>query len=78
MKPNPLQSPEFPRREEDQIHDTVPVHDQDRSTNRPGTPSPPFFHGALSTFEKAGFAKDRKIGKHRWVVVKDVTPSSDR
>lgn len=33
------------------------------------------FHGALSTFEKAGFTKDRKIGKHRWVVVKDVGPS---
>jgi GNAT superfamily N-acetyltransferase len=36
------------------------------------------FHGALSTFEKAGFTKDRKIGKHRWVVVKDVKPSSGR
>lgn len=30
------------------------------------------FHGALSTFEAAGFTKDRKIGKHRWVVVKNV------
>jgi GNAT superfamily N-acetyltransferase len=36
------------------------------------------FHGALSTFEKAGFTKDRKIGKHRWVVVKDIEPSSSR
>lgn len=36
------------------------------------------FHGALSTFEKAGFTKDRKIGKHRWVVVKDVKPASSR
>lgn len=33
------------------------------------------FHGALSTFEKAGFTKDRQIGKHRWVVIKDVRPS---
>jgi GNAT superfamily N-acetyltransferase len=30
------------------------------------------FHGALSTFERAGFSRDRKIGKHRWVVVTDV------
>jgi hypothetical protein len=33
------------------------------------------FHGALSTFEKAGFTKDRQIGKHRWVVINDVKPS---
>jgi GNAT superfamily N-acetyltransferase len=33
------------------------------------------FHGALATFEKAGFTKDRKVGKHRWVVTKDVEPS---
>jgi GNAT superfamily N-acetyltransferase len=30
------------------------------------------FNGALSTFEKLGFARDRKIGKHRWVVTKTV------
>jgi len=34
------------------------------------------FHGALSTFEKLGFVRDRKIGKHRWVVAKVVEPSS--
>ena len=34
------------------------------------------FHGALSTFEKAGFTKDRMIGRHRWVVVKDIKPTS--
>jgi GNAT superfamily N-acetyltransferase len=34
------------------------------------------FNGALSTYEKLGFARDRKIGKHRWVVTKVVTPSS--
>lgn len=32
------------------------------------------FHGALSTYEEAGFTKDRKIGKHRWVVTKTVDP----
>jgi len=26
------------------------------------------YNGALSTYERLGFAKDRKIGKHRWVV----------
>jgi GNAT superfamily N-acetyltransferase len=33
------------------------------------------FHGALSTFEKAGFTKDRMIGKHRWVVTRTVAPN---
>ena len=28
------------------------------------------FNGALSTYEKLGFSRDRKIGKHRWVVKK--------
>jgi GNAT superfamily N-acetyltransferase len=28
------------------------------------------FHGALSTYEKLGFTRDRRIGKHRWVVSK--------
>jgi hypothetical protein len=32
------------------------------------------FNGALSTFEKLGFVRDRKIGKHRWVVTKVVEP----
>ncbi len=43
-----------------------------------GVPAGFLFHGALSTFEKAGFTKDRKIGKHRWVVAKDVKPSNSR
>ncbi len=30
------------------------------------------FHGALSTYEQLGFARERKIGKHRWVVSKVV------
>jgi hypothetical protein len=33
------------------------------------------FHGALSTYESLGFARDRKIGKHRWVVTRLVEPS---
>jgi GNAT superfamily N-acetyltransferase len=32
------------------------------------------FNGALSTYEKLGFVRDRKIGKHRWVVTKTVKP----
>jgi GNAT superfamily N-acetyltransferase len=35
------------------------------------------FNGALSTYERAGFEKDRMIGKHRWVVTKDVTIEID-
>ena len=32
------------------------------------------FNGALSTYEQLGFTRDRKIGKHRWVVRKVVEP----
>lgn len=34
------------------------------------------FHGALSTFEQAGFTRDRRIGKHRWVVTRTVWPAA--
>lgn len=34
------------------------------------------FHGALSTFERAGFTRDRMIGKHRWVVTRTVEPAA--
>jgi len=34
------------------------------------------YNGALSTYESLGFVRDRKIGKHRWVVVHDVESSS--
>src|SRR5580693_5837819 len=34
------------------------------------------FHGALSTYEKLGFVRDHKIGKHRWVVTRVVEPRS--
>lgn len=30
------------------------------------------FNGALSTYEKLGLIRDRKIGKHRWVMTKVV------
>ena len=32
------------------------------------------FNGALSSYEKLGFTRDRQIGKHRWVVTKRVRP----
>ena len=32
------------------------------------------FNGALSTYERLGFTRDRQIGKHRWVVTKNVEP----
>ena len=32
------------------------------------------YNGALSTYEKLGFARERKIGKHRWVVRTTVAP----
>ncbi len=34
-----------------------------------------FFNGALTTYEKLGFVRDRKIGKHRWVVTRVVEPT---
>ena len=34
------------------------------------------YHGALSSYEKLGFTRDRQIGKHRWVVTKVVEPGS--
>jgi GNAT superfamily N-acetyltransferase len=33
------------------------------------------FNGALSTYEQLGFVRDRKIGKHRWVVTRVVEPA---
>jgi GNAT superfamily N-acetyltransferase len=35
------------------------------------------FNGALSTYEKLGFIRDRQIGKHRWVVTRVVEPRDD-
>jgi hypothetical protein len=39
-------------------------------------PAGVLFNGALSTYKKLGFVRDRKIGKHRWVVTKFVAPTS--
>ncbi|HEV2591044.1 MAG TPA: hypothetical protein VGU02_04035 [Gaiellaceae bacterium] len=33
------------------------------------------FNGALTTYERLGFTRDRMIGKQRWVVVKLVEPA---
>ena len=35
------------------------------------------YNGALSTYDGLGFIRDRKIGKHRWVVTKVVQPSQE-
>jgi GNAT superfamily N-acetyltransferase len=32
------------------------------------------FNGAMSTYEKLGFTRDRQIGKHRWVMTRVVEP----
>jgi GNAT superfamily N-acetyltransferase len=37
-------------------------------------PSGFLYNGALSTYEKLGFTRNRKIGKHRWVVTRLVEP----
>jgi GNAT superfamily N-acetyltransferase len=34
------------------------------------------YNGALSTYEKLGFTRDRMIGKHRWVVTRVVAAAS--
>lgn len=34
------------------------------------------YNGALSTYEKLGFTRERKIGKHRWVVTAHVAPKA--
>jgi len=37
-----------------------------------GVPAGFLFNGALSTYDQLGFARDRMIGKHRWVMRKTV------
>ena len=44
--------------------------------NAASVPAGFLFNGALSTYEKLGFTRNRKIGKHRWVVTKLVKPGS--
>jgi hypothetical protein len=45
---------------------TVEGYPEDASS----VPAGFLFNGALSTYEKLGFSRERKIGKHRWVVKK--------
>ena len=39
-----------------------------------GVPAGFLYNGALSTYEKLGFARERRIGKHRWVVRTTIAP----
>lgn len=39
-------------------------------------PSGFLYNGALSTYEQLGFTRTRPIGKHRWVVVREVQAKS--
>jgi GNAT superfamily N-acetyltransferase len=41
-----------------------------------GVPAGFLFNGALSTYEQLGFTRDRRIGKHRWVMKTVVSPGS--
>jgi GNAT superfamily N-acetyltransferase len=49
---------------------TVEGYPEDESA----VPAGFLFNGALSTYEKLAFVRDRKIGKHRWVVTRLVEP----
>ena len=42
--------------------------------NADSVPAGFLYNGALSTYEKLGFTRNRKIGKHRWVVTRVVKP----
>jgi GNAT superfamily N-acetyltransferase len=44
--------------------------------NAGSVPAGFLYNGALSTYEKLGFTRDRKIGKHRWVVTRVVDATS--
>jgi GNAT superfamily N-acetyltransferase len=46
--------------------------------NAASVPAGFLFNGALSTYEQLGFVRDRKIGKHRWVVTKMIRASKRR
>ena len=49
---------------------TVEGYPEDASS----VPAGFLFNGALSTYEELGFTRDRKIGKHRWVVTTSIPP----
>ena len=44
--------------------------------NAASVPAGFLYNGALSTYERLGFRRDRKIGKHRWVVTRTVEPTA--
>ena len=46
-----------------------------RAAYERGQTTPPDWRIALSAYEKLGFVRDRKIGKHRWVVTRIVEPA---
>ena len=48
---------------------------EDYPENAAEVPAGFLFNGALSTYEAAGFTRDRQIGKHRWVVTRTVAPA---
>jgi GNAT superfamily N-acetyltransferase len=39
-------------------------------------PSGFLYNGAMSTYERLGFTRTRPIGKHRWVVTREVQPKA--
>jgi GNAT superfamily N-acetyltransferase len=53
---------------------TVEGYPEDASS----VPAGFLYNGALSTYEKLGFTRDRKIGKHRWVLTKVVEAQDGR
>jgi GNAT superfamily N-acetyltransferase len=50
---------------------TVEGYPEDAGT----VPAGFLFNGALSTYERLGFTRNRRIGKHRWVVTRRVEPA---
>jgi GNAT superfamily N-acetyltransferase len=44
--------------------------------NAESVPAGFLFNGALSTYERLGFTRDRQIGKHRWVMTRVVEPAA--
>jgi hypothetical protein len=51
---------------------TVEAYPEDAAS----VPAGFLYNGALSTYESIGFTRDRKIGKHRWVVTTVIAPAS--
>ena len=56
--------------------DSTAAEDTPGPEDAASVPAGFLYNGALSTYETLGFTRDRKIGKHRWVVTKVIEPSS--